>query len=228
MHIEDQPAPTPNNRPAIWPMVIADMQARDNLGRERYGTPLQAFNGRDALVDAYQEALDLAVYLRQAMAERDEAKSADHIPDAGKMVQDTPTHCEAGPEFCPQCHKETQPTYGSEEVRKLRETIASQAKIIETMQKERQSPQPWWPAVENILEEFGLQAIFFVDDFHKAIKAAEESEAAQPRPWVGLSEPERQEIVRNYCLNVGDWTQNGHSVATAIEAALRAKNEVKP
>lgn len=97
---------------------------------------------------------------------------ADHFPDARKMAQASPPHCEAGPDFCPRCHAESKPTYGSEEVRKLRETIASQAKIIETMQKERQRPPPWWPAVENILEEFGLQAIFFVDDFNKAMAAA--------------------------------------------------------
>ncbi len=30
---------------------------------------MQAGNGRDALVDAFQEALDLVVYLRQALAE---------------------------------------------------------------------------------------------------------------------------------------------------------------
>jgi len=29
------------------------------------------FNGRDALKDAYEEALDLAMYLKQAMIERD-------------------------------------------------------------------------------------------------------------------------------------------------------------
>jgi len=67
----DQPDPTPNDRPAVWPLVIADMQARDRVGRERYGVPLQPHNGRDALADAYAEALDLAVYLRQAIFERD-------------------------------------------------------------------------------------------------------------------------------------------------------------
>jgi hypothetical protein len=41
------------------------------LGVRKYGTPLQAHNGRDGLMDAYQEALDLAVYLRQLIAERD-------------------------------------------------------------------------------------------------------------------------------------------------------------
>ena len=65
-----EPAPVPNERPAVWSLVIADMQARDREGRRKYGTPLQPFNGRDALVDAYQEALDLVVYLRQALEER--------------------------------------------------------------------------------------------------------------------------------------------------------------
>ena len=46
------------------------MYERDRVGRARYGMPLRAGNGRDALVDAYQEALDLAVYLRQAVEER--------------------------------------------------------------------------------------------------------------------------------------------------------------
>lgn len=71
MSIEDQPPPKAADGPPIWDLVIADMRERDRVGRERYGTPLQANNGRDALVDAYQEALDLAVYLRQAIAERD-------------------------------------------------------------------------------------------------------------------------------------------------------------
>lgn len=69
--ITDQPPPQPNANPTVWGLVIADMNQRDRVGRERYGTPLQPFNGRDALVDAYQEALDLAVYLRQAIYERD-------------------------------------------------------------------------------------------------------------------------------------------------------------
>ena len=69
----DQPAPKPNHHPPVWPLVMVDMAGRDKLGRERYGTPLQAHNGRDALRDAYEEALDLAVYLRCAIFERDGA-----------------------------------------------------------------------------------------------------------------------------------------------------------
>jgi len=36
----------------------------------KYHTYLLTHNGRDALIDAYQEALDLAMYLRQAIEER--------------------------------------------------------------------------------------------------------------------------------------------------------------
>lgn len=65
-----EPPPQPNSNQPVWDAVIADMRARDGFGRAKYGTPLQAGNGRDALVDAYQEALDLVVYLKQAILER--------------------------------------------------------------------------------------------------------------------------------------------------------------
>lgn len=67
--IRREPEPRPGARD-VWPLVIADMHARNMEGCARYGTPLQTNNGRDALVDAYQEALDLAVYLRQLIEER--------------------------------------------------------------------------------------------------------------------------------------------------------------
>lgn len=72
----EQPAPKPTNGTPIWDMVIADMVKRDHVGRARYGVPLQAHNGRDALQDAYEEALDLVVYLRQVIEERRAAKAA--------------------------------------------------------------------------------------------------------------------------------------------------------
>ncbi len=66
-----EPPPKPNDKPAVWDLVMADMRERDASGRAKYGTPLQPHNGRDWLVDSYQEALDLAVYLRQGIFERD-------------------------------------------------------------------------------------------------------------------------------------------------------------
>lgn len=68
---DPQPPPRPNLLPSVWSLVIGDMAARDKTGVAKYGVPLQPHNGRDALVDAYQEALDLCVYLRQAIYERD-------------------------------------------------------------------------------------------------------------------------------------------------------------
>jgi deoxyribose-phosphate aldolase len=42
-----------------------------------------------------------------------------------------------------------------------------------------QTPPPWWPAVENILNEYGLQAIDFVADFKKAKDAAYSTDAKE-------------------------------------------------
>jgi hypothetical protein len=67
----DQPLPVPNAGPDVQQLVVADIGARRELGIRRYGTALQPHNGRDALRDAYEEALDLACYLRQVIAERD-------------------------------------------------------------------------------------------------------------------------------------------------------------
>jgi hypothetical protein len=70
-HMKEQPPPVPNAGPDVWLLVVDDMTQRRLTGLDRYGTPLQPGNGRDALADAYAEALDLCVYLRQAIAERD-------------------------------------------------------------------------------------------------------------------------------------------------------------
>ncbi len=67
-----QPPPTDDaTKPAVWDLVVADMVRRDQDGFEKYGCRLRPNNGRDALVDAYQEALDRTVYLRQVLYERD-------------------------------------------------------------------------------------------------------------------------------------------------------------
>lgn len=67
---DGQPSPKPNRHKPSWHLVIADMLARDNFGRSKYNTPLQPNNGRDSLQDAYEEALDLCVYLKNAIEER--------------------------------------------------------------------------------------------------------------------------------------------------------------
>lgn len=70
--VDEQPSPTHRpDLPDVWLLVMQDMQARAEAGYHRYGTRLRPFNGRVPLVDAYQEALDLAVYLRQAIWEQE-------------------------------------------------------------------------------------------------------------------------------------------------------------
>ena len=65
--------PPKQGKQDVADLVMVDIQARVEAGRQKYGTKLQTHNGRDALMDAYQEAIDLVMYLRQAMAERDDA-----------------------------------------------------------------------------------------------------------------------------------------------------------
>lgn len=69
-NVSDQNGPIPNDTKAIWDLVKKDIEDRNQSGIKKYGTALQAFNGRNSLIDAYQEALDLVVYLRQAIEEK--------------------------------------------------------------------------------------------------------------------------------------------------------------
>ena len=68
-----QPAPTQTSGRPVWEMVIEDIHARNRFGIEKHGTPLQVDNGRDKLVDAYQEELDKCVYMRAWIEQRNAA-----------------------------------------------------------------------------------------------------------------------------------------------------------
>lgn len=68
--IEDQPPPIVNDSRPIYYLVVEDIVERNRIGVERYGTSLQANNGRDALIDLYQELLDAVFYCRQMIEER--------------------------------------------------------------------------------------------------------------------------------------------------------------
>jgi len=59
-----------NRRVEVAPLVHGDIQRRIAKGTAQYGEPLTTENGRDALWDAYEEAIDLCLYLRQAIEER--------------------------------------------------------------------------------------------------------------------------------------------------------------
>ncbi len=51
--------------------IEAGIAARRELGLQKYGLPLMSYNGRDALQDAWEEALDLFSYCYQLELESD-------------------------------------------------------------------------------------------------------------------------------------------------------------
>lgn len=65
--------------------LAQDFARRSLKGRLEYGTSLKTHNGRDAVIDAYQELLDAAVYLHQAWLELRETRPHD---DAHLVVRD--------------------------------------------------------------------------------------------------------------------------------------------
>ena len=71
----DQPLPV-GGRECVQDALIADIQARRDIGIQRYGSALMTHNGRDAVQDAAEEALDLAVYLKQVALETRDRKEA--------------------------------------------------------------------------------------------------------------------------------------------------------
>lgn len=76
----NQPLPKANNpHPAVHDLLVADIQARDKYGQGKYGQRLRPFNGRNSLRDAYEEVIDLAVYLRVLIYENEHAYLVDGI-----------------------------------------------------------------------------------------------------------------------------------------------------
>lgn len=94
----EQPAPVPNRWPGAHDELIESLRdlkgpeaermrqelaARRDLGRERYGTLLQPFNGRDALRDLLEEVLDAMAYAHQVRLEDGFAS----LPDDGSNLE---------------------------------------------------------------------------------------------------------------------------------------------
>lgn len=61
--------PIPHGEIEIAPLVQKDIEERAKVGCKKYGELLKSNNGRNALWDAYQEVLDLCMYLRQKIEE---------------------------------------------------------------------------------------------------------------------------------------------------------------
>ena len=77
--------------------VYGDLEQRLQLGMQRYGQPLRAFNGRNQLRDAYEEVLDALVYLKAAIFEienPDGCPPSPEIEEIDTLKHMTETHAE--------------------------------------------------------------------------------------------------------------------------------------
>ena len=68
---ETQQARPRGSGPSMHTLLAADIEKRAAMGERKYGERLKANNGRDALLDMYEELLDAAMYCRQMLYERD-------------------------------------------------------------------------------------------------------------------------------------------------------------
>lgn len=71
---------------SVWDEVITDMKARNKLGESKYGKALHANDGRLTLQDAYEECLDMAVYLKKQILEKPQ------LEECMKLIRDFPGH----------------------------------------------------------------------------------------------------------------------------------------
>ncbi len=70
MSLVEEQNPPQKSEGDVWLLVLRDMEERRQHGIEKYGVPVQPHNGRDPLVDLFQELLDATVYCRQEIEQR--------------------------------------------------------------------------------------------------------------------------------------------------------------
>lgn len=75
--------------------IAEDTEARIRLGEKKYGTRLKSNNGRDAMLDLYQEILDGCNYAKQLVVEnKDDGALFKQLVDLAQTVKarlDKPT-----------------------------------------------------------------------------------------------------------------------------------------
>lgn len=76
----DQPLPKPGKLP-VQQILIHAIEERREHGIRKYGRALETDNGRDALKDAWEESMDLLLYLTQMRLER-----GDHIEGMERLA----------------------------------------------------------------------------------------------------------------------------------------------
>lgn len=84
-------------------MVRVDIEERDRHGVQKYGQPLTAGDGRDSLIDLYQELLDAVVYIRKEIRER-EIRKQSSITERALLDRIDTMELGSGYLICNVCH----------------------------------------------------------------------------------------------------------------------------
>lgn len=89
------PPPVPDGETDAQSLVMRDIADRRQVGISRYGAALQTWNGRDNLLDLYEELLDGAIYARNEMERRNDLiRALRHVYACPRepFACDDPTH----------------------------------------------------------------------------------------------------------------------------------------
>ena len=65
--------------------VCSELQKRAKIGKKKYGERLTVFNGRNSLVDAFEEACELCCYLWQKIREEKMTEEIKRIRGKAKL-----------------------------------------------------------------------------------------------------------------------------------------------
>lgn len=71
----------------VFPELLNTIGHRVLMGVEKYGQPLRTHDGRDHLMDAFQEIIDAAMYLQAAIMEREDDETAEPVPDVHALPE---------------------------------------------------------------------------------------------------------------------------------------------
>ena len=98
-----EPAPQQSDALAAWDLVLQDIKERDANGVAKYGRRLTPQDGRNSVVDLYQELLDAVVYLRKWLYEKAAYEKTIAELEAENLLLKTQATVAGTPPVCSNC-----------------------------------------------------------------------------------------------------------------------------
>jgi hypothetical protein len=178
----------------------------------------------DDLMIAYMSGLHDGKKLAQSRSDVKKEQSTECV-EQSVSVGEPVAHCEAGPEYCWKCHEEMKPTYGSEEIRKLREVnkrladhIPDAKKMVEALREigDFAHDRSTGPTVPDALWEIRSIAYNAIVEFELMMNIA--------TPYVPTGRQQRKPLTDEQITKIWEKRPYFNDFARAIEAKLKEKN----